>query len=124
MTLRGYCWQEPDESARIRMSSYVIAEALLKVYKKFKLFPDGLDAENPLSQKWAMKTGHACRKLATDLQVCMLVLDWLDCLSCDMYAFAAAFDVAMLALLLLLLLLLMLLVFFMLLYLLNYSCYS
>ena len=116
------------------MSSYVIAEALLKVYKKFKLFPDGLDAENPLSQKWAMKTGHACRKLATDLQVCMLVLDWFDCLSCDMYAFAAAFDVAMLALLLLLslslslllllLLLLMLLVFFMLISLLNYSCYS
>ena len=108
------------------MSSYVIAEALLKVYKKFKLFPDGLDAENPLSQKWAMKTGHACRKLATDLQVCMLVLDWFDCLSCDMNAFAAAFDVAMLALLLLLLLLLllMLLVFFMLISLLNYSCYS
>ena len=75
-TLRGYCSQDPDENAHIRMSGFVVAEVLLKLYDKFKLFPDGLTAKNPLAQKWAVKTGHACRKLAAKLHV----LSWHVCL--------------------------------------------
>ena len=58
------------------MSGFVVAEVLLKLYDKFKLFPDGLTAKNPLAQKWAVKTGHACRKLAAKLHV----LSWHVCL--------------------------------------------
>ena len=71
-TLRGYCSQDPDENAHLRMSGFVAAEVLLKLYDKLKLFADGLTPKNPLAQKWAVKTGHACRKLA--------VLSWHVCL--------------------------------------------
>ena len=77
-TLRGYGSQDPDDNVHVRMSGFVVAEVLLKLYDKFKLFPDGLTSKNPLAQKWAVKTGRACRKLATKLHVlsqhvCMFV---------------------------------------------------
>ena len=67
-TLRGYCRQEVDgHDPRTRMSGFVIAEALLHLYKKQKLLPEGLTPENPLAQKWAVKVGVACRKLVPGL---------------------------------------------------------
>ena len=63
-TLRGYCRQEVDgHDSRTRMSGFVIAEALLQLYKNQKL----LTPENPLAQKWAVKVGVACRKLLPGL---------------------------------------------------------
>ena len=68
-TLRGYGYgmQEQGPQFRSRMSAFAIGEALLKLYEKKKLFPSGMDPSNPLAQKWAIKIGTACRKLATKL---------------------------------------------------------
>ena len=73
-TLRGYgmMHQQQGPEFRSRMSAFAIAEALLKLYEKKKLFPSGMDPSNPLAQKWAVKIGTACRKLATEL--CLLIL--------------------------------------------------
>ena len=66
-TLRGYGIQQQGPEFRSRMSAFAIAEALLKLYLKKKLFPSGMDPSNPLAQKWAIKVGTAFRKLATEL---------------------------------------------------------
>ena len=71
-TLRGYRRQDYEDASddsrpRTRMSAYVIAEALLRLYSKKGLFPDGMTADNPLAQKWAVKIGLGCRKLVPGL---------------------------------------------------------
>ena len=71
-TLRGYAGQRFEggvNEARTRMSSFVIAEALLRLYQKKNLLPKGIDSDHGLAQTWAVKIGHAARKLVTNLQL-------------------------------------------------------
>ena len=48
-----------------RVSAYVMQDALLGFYSKYKLFPAGIYSEIPAVQSWALKHGLAIKKMVT-----------------------------------------------------------
>lgn len=48
-----------------RVSAYVMRDALLGYYSKYKLFPTGIYSEIPAVQSWALKHGLAIKKMVT-----------------------------------------------------------
>ena len=53
--------------ARKRYSAYVIADAIRYWYDRNKLCPRGISVQAASVQDWAVKNGHAIRKMETNL---------------------------------------------------------
>ena len=61
--------------SRKRQSAYIYSDAILHFMNNEKLLPRGVLISAPSVQDWAMKTGHAVRKLVACLSVDMPVSD-------------------------------------------------